>query len=272
VDRIDLKILKLLQQRINLSTRIGQVKRRHGAAVYVPQREGELRARVASVSRGKLPSEAVDAIYREILSNSRAAQGQAPLGLLRDGAETIMLSARWQFGACDKFVLKKNWEELASGIESGSLTLALLTGEDLAHVLESASVRKHFLAHFSIVGDFSPSLGGEVPLAQRVLIITPRPRDGACLSDRLLILIECKSTVNAVKKLANSMSDRSIHAEDLPMRGKSTRGTATTLVRLALPKRIDPVLATDRLLGASKTLGIEVSLLGVYPGTENYGG
>ena len=42
VDRIDLKILKLLQQRTKLSGQIGKMKRRHGAVIYVPEREREL--------------------------------------------------------------------------------------------------------------------------------------------------------------------------------------------------------------------------------------
>ncbi len=39
VDRIDLKMLQLLQQRIKLSGQIGRMKRRHGAVIYVPERE-----------------------------------------------------------------------------------------------------------------------------------------------------------------------------------------------------------------------------------------
>src|SRR5271156_1525293 len=81
VDRIDLKILQLLQQRTKLSGQIGETKRRHREVIYVPERERELLARVVRLSRGKLPSRAVTAIYREILSGSRAAQGQAAIGL-----------------------------------------------------------------------------------------------------------------------------------------------------------------------------------------------
>jgi len=248
------------------------VKRRHGAAVYVPQREVELRARVASLSRGKLPVCAVDSIYREILSNSRAAQGQAPLGLLRTSADSILLSARWHFGACDEFQTKKTWTELTTGLRAGSLTLALLTGNDLARILKTPVARRHFLAHFHIVGDFPSTSEKKVPLAQRILIVMPRTQGVTCAVDRMLILIECKSTLNAVKKLPNSMSDRSIQAEELPFSGQSVRSATTALVRLILPKRMDASQATDRLLAAGKANGIQISLLGVYPGTENYGG
>ena len=73
VDRIDLKMLQLLQQRTKLSGQIGRMKRRHGAVIYVPERERELLARAVRLSRGKLTAKAVTSIFREILSSSRAA-------------------------------------------------------------------------------------------------------------------------------------------------------------------------------------------------------
>jgi chorismate mutase len=267
VDRIDLKILQLLQQRIKLSTRIGQVKRRHGAAIYVPQREGELRARITKHSHGKLPPQAIDAIYREIMSNSRAVQGQAPIGLLSASAHLIKAPARWHFGACDKFVSKKTWSELATGIKAGSLTLGLLTGQDLGVILKSAKPRQHFLTHFEVVCDFAPGLEMDVPLAQRILVVMARNQGVMGAINRALILIECKSTLNAVKKLANSMSNRSLSVEELPLRKSSS-----ILARLTLPQRVDAGRFSERLQAAGKSLVMQITTLGVYPGTENYGG
>lgn len=272
MDQIDLKILKLLQQRNKVSSQIGQVKRRHQAAVYVPQREGELRARIAKLSRGKLPLEAVDAIFREILSNSRAAQGQAPIGLLQTGAEAMMLPARWHFGACDGFVTKKNWAGLAVGLKKGSLALVLLTGDDLAEALQTSGARSQFLSQFSIVGDFSPTLESTVPLARRILIVIPRTQGVTYLADRLIILIECKSTVDTVKRLVKSMSDQSLHAEELPVRGRAAQSATSALVRLTLPRCVDTSRSTERLIIAGKSAGLQISLLGVYQGTEKYGG
>jgi len=267
VDRIDLLILKFLQQRIKLSTQVGEVKRRHGAAIYVPQREGELRARITKFSQGKLPPHAVDAIYREIISHSRAVQGQAPLGLLRASSDKVKAPARWHFGACDKFVSKKTWSELATGIKTGSLTLGLLTGEDLVDILKSSKTRQQFLTHFEVMCDFTQGLEMDVPLAERILVVMPRNQGVMGTVNRALILIECKSTLNAVKKLANSMSTRSLCAEELPLRKPSS-----ILVRLTLPQRMDAERFSERLLTAGKSLGMQITTLGVYPGTENYGG
>jgi chorismate mutase len=273
VDQIDRKILRLLQQRTKLSERIGKAKRRHGAVVYVPDRESKLIAHVRRLSRMKISPRAVTAIYREILSGSRAAQGQQPIGLLQASGDAVLLPARWCFGACDDFLPKKTWNELARGLESGALALALLTGEDLVNMLQAPRIRGQFFGEFAVVGDFSSAPGSKIPLARRIFIVTPRGKGAAAQANRLLILIECKSTVNAVKSLLNFMPDRSIHAEQLAPRAKPAQGrTVWGLAYLSLAHPVPGIHMTGQLLAARQSTGVPISILGVYPGTEEYDG
>jgi chorismate mutase len=273
VDRIDLKILRLLQQRTKLSTRIGKAKRQHRAVIYVPERERELFARATRLSKGKLPAPAATSIYREILSSSRAAQGQAPIGLLQAGASAVLAPGRWYFGACDQFLPKKTWNQLAAALVKGSLALALLTGADLARLLATPKGWRDFSRHFNVVGDFPPAFNPGVPLDQRIFIVTPRGKGASCQANRILILIKCKSTVNAVKSLLNSMPDRPIHAEQLRLRVQPAREeTVVTLARLTWSKLAHGIRLTSELLTARKLAGLDLLILGVYPDTENYGG
>ena len=273
MDRIDSRILQLLQQRTKLSGRIGETKRRHGVVVYVPERERELLARVTALGGKKLPVRAVAAIYREILSGSRAAQGQMPIGLLRASAQAITLPGRRHFGACDEFLPKKTWGEIATDLKKGVLALALLRGDDLSHVMGTPKGRREFSKHFTVVGDFSSTLDPKVSLDQRVFIVTPRGKEVVVGVNRILILIECKSTVNAVKSLLNSMPSHPIHVEHLTFCAPSARGGGgAMLVRLALARPIDGARAMNQLLVTGQLAGFPVSILGVYPGTENYGG
>jgi len=273
VDRIDLKILQLLQQRTKLSGRIGETKRRHGGDIYVPEREAELLARVRRLSAGKLPPRAVTAIYREILSGSRAAQGQGPIGFLQASSDAILLSGRWCFGASDKFFPKKTWKEIVDGLVTGNLVLALLTGEDLARVLQTTNAREELFKRLTVVGDFPSTLDSVVPLARRIFIVTLRGKGAASEANRLLILIKCKSTVNAVKSLLNFMPDRSIRAEQLTLCAKPARdGTVLKLAYLSLANPIDGIHVTSQLLAARQSAGLAVSILGVYLSPEDYGG
>jgi chorismate mutase len=262
VDRIDLEILKLLQQRTKLSRRIGETKRRHGAIVYVPERERELLQRVERLSRGKLPPRSVAAIYREILSSSRAAQGQDAIGLLRAGAAEMLAPARECLGTCSEFVALKSWPELTGALRRGSLTLALLSGTDLGRILRGSRWRDDFIERHSVVGDFTGRGRG---LAHRIFIVTPRVKDVFAEATRVLILIECKSTANAVKSWIKSMPERSIEEEVLG----TYRGVASSvLLRLSAARPVKVASIVDGLRKA----GISFSLLGSYGGSEDHGG
>jgi chorismate mutase len=268
VDQIDLKMLRLLQQRTKLSGRIGQMKRAHGALIYVPERERELVARLTHVGNGRLPAQAVAAIYREIMSSSRAAQGQAPIGLLAASAQVVRPAANARFGACDQFVPKETWAELAEGLQSGALSLVLLTGADLSKAVAAPRWRSNFPAGFAVVDDFAPVSETNVPLAERIFIVTLRAEGAPAKANRILILIECKSTPNAVKSLLYSMPDNvpTLHAELLNRRGWPA------LIRLVGDGPMVGTRALGSVLEAGKSAGIAISILGIYPGTEDYAG
>ncbi len=268
VDRIDLKMLHLLQKRTKLAGEIGQIKRRRRAVIYVPQRERELLARLARVNKGRVPARVVTAIYREILSGSRAAQGQGPIGLLKGSTEAVLPSARWCFGACDEFLPQGTWPALMRGLGSGALSLALVTGDDLLRGLRSAPARKAFTERFEVVGDLPLVGNGKGSLSHHVFIITPRGEGTVGKASRILILIECNSTANAIKTLLSPMLNFSLAAE-YPAR---SLGRRTALALLGAPKPVEAPRVSDRLLGAAQSAGLPLSILGIYSGTENYGG
>ncbi len=59
IDRLDSQILRLLNRRARLATRIGHLKNQDRASVYVPSRERQIFARLAQLNQGPLPNEAV---------------------------------------------------------------------------------------------------------------------------------------------------------------------------------------------------------------------
>ncbi len=77
VDAVDDQILRLLQQRIELSKKIGQVKRQSSLPIHDQRRESRILNRVRGVGRriGFDPHE-LEAVYRRILTVSRQVQGE----------------------------------------------------------------------------------------------------------------------------------------------------------------------------------------------------
>src|SRR5690606_14927716 len=98
IDRVDAQILTLLNRRARLVARIGHSKRQDGARVYVPEREQQIFTRLAKLNRGPLPNDAVRAIYREIISASRAVEELTRVAYLGPEATYTHMAAREQFG------------------------------------------------------------------------------------------------------------------------------------------------------------------------------
>src|SRR5690242_5573647 len=74
MDSLDQQLARLLQERAEVSLRVGKTKSGgESAPIFVPHREAEVLANVQAV-RGPLDEHAMASIYREILSTSRALQ------------------------------------------------------------------------------------------------------------------------------------------------------------------------------------------------------
>ena len=74
IDRLDLQILKLVNERASLAAEIGQLKNDHGNEVFSPAREEEVLQHVIEANKGPLDANTIRAIYREIMSGARALQ------------------------------------------------------------------------------------------------------------------------------------------------------------------------------------------------------
>ena len=71
---IDDEILALLQKRADIAKQVGSVKAGAGVEIYSPQREREIRNRLKAQNGGKFPEAALEKIWTEIFSASRALQ------------------------------------------------------------------------------------------------------------------------------------------------------------------------------------------------------
>ena len=74
IDRVDARILVLLQRRADIVREIGELKREDGRPIVDRKRENEVIRRVAEYNGGLLPEQAVTRIYRAILRESRQMQ------------------------------------------------------------------------------------------------------------------------------------------------------------------------------------------------------
>jgi chorismate mutase len=74
IDRIDLQLLALLNERTRIVEQIGRVKKENSFAVYEPKREEEVFRNVVEHNSGPLPSEAVRRIFERVIDEMRTVQ------------------------------------------------------------------------------------------------------------------------------------------------------------------------------------------------------
>jgi chorismate mutase len=268
VDQIDLQILRLLQQRNKLTGEIGRIKQRDQAVIYVPEREKALLSRLLRRSKGRVPSHLVRAIYREILSGSRAAQGQPPIGVLKNRSAHVLPATQKLFGASDQYAPAESWDALARGVRSRSLSMGLITGSDLLAALRKEPSWRDFVQDLTVANAVAIPTSTEVG-TDAVLTITPPGKGEGRKANRFVILIECKSTRNAIKTLFRDMPDLSLHDESITRR--PTRAVLS-LACLHAPRPVDVARTARRLRRASEASGVPVHLLGSYLAADDYGG
>jgi chorismate mutase len=86
IDKIDIRILELLNQRTSIVEEIGRVKKEAQLPVYEPKREDQVFLNVTSNNHGPMPDDAVRRVFERIIDEMRkvqkdrmAASGQAAL-------------------------------------------------------------------------------------------------------------------------------------------------------------------------------------------------
>lgn len=79
INALDFKIHDLLNGRAQIALKIGRVKRSAGGndtTLYHPEREAEVLKRISDHNKGPLSSEAVSSIFKAIMKECLAIQGE----------------------------------------------------------------------------------------------------------------------------------------------------------------------------------------------------
>jgi chorismate mutase/prephenate dehydratase len=107
IDKLDLQILKLVNDRAALAAKIGRLKNDQGEEVFSPAREEEVLKSVLEVNeknKGPLDIGSVRAIFREIMSGSRALQKVLKVAYLGPEYSFSHLAAIERFGQAIELV------------------------------------------------------------------------------------------------------------------------------------------------------------------------
>lgn len=104
IDKLDLQILKSINDRAKLALEIGKIKSDGGVEVFSPAREDEVLARLLTHNKGPLDERSVRTIFRELVSASRALQRRLRVAYLGPEYSFSHLAALEKFGEAVEYV------------------------------------------------------------------------------------------------------------------------------------------------------------------------
>ncbi len=99
INEIDRRLVATLNERAALALELVKLKDSAGLPIYAPDREASVLRGVAGLTKGPLPPTAITAIYREIISSTRALQRVIVVTYLGPAGTYTHQAAREHFGS-----------------------------------------------------------------------------------------------------------------------------------------------------------------------------
>jgi len=128
--KADREIIKFLHKRTKLSIEIGKIKDRLGMEVYDAAQEAKIFEHLAKVNGDTLPEKYMKAIFREIISASRAMQKPLTVAFLGPEATFSHLAAQSYFGTSTSFIPQTTIYNVFDEVEKGKIQCGVVPVEN----------------------------------------------------------------------------------------------------------------------------------------------
>ncbi|MCX5848644.1 MAG: prephenate dehydratase [Deltaproteobacteria bacterium] len=126
----DKEIVRLLNERAQISVQIGKVKGEDGIQVYDPSQEAKVHGYLRELNSGSLPPKALTAIFREVISASRDLQKPTTVAFLGPEATFSHLAARLHFGDSSRFFPQTGIARVFDEVEKDSIDWGVVPVEN----------------------------------------------------------------------------------------------------------------------------------------------
>lgn len=130
IDGIDKKILTLLNERAQTSQVIGENKIKSKQPIYSPDREQMILRHLKESNNGPLSDEALEAIYREIMSSSLSLEKLKQIAYLGPEGSFTHMAAQKKFGSQVDFLSCNSISEVFQKVEHDECEYAVVPVEN----------------------------------------------------------------------------------------------------------------------------------------------
>ncbi len=130
IDAVDTELLRLLNQRMELSRDVGRFKAERGLPLFHPGREELIYARLSKSNSGPLTDESLRAIYREIFAASRLLQHVLQVAFLGPDWTYSHIAALSIHGHSARYVPCPTLEDVFEALLKGKVNTAVIPIEN----------------------------------------------------------------------------------------------------------------------------------------------
>lgn len=130
IDRVDSRIVALLNERASLALKVGQQKTLSGKPVYVASREREIYRKIAEANAGPLPAESVRAVYREVLSACRGIEARMKVAFFGPEATFTHMAAQRHFGSTVQYLPEPTIADVFREVSAGNVDYGVVPVEN----------------------------------------------------------------------------------------------------------------------------------------------
>jgi len=210
IDKIDDKILDLINQRLGLGKKIGNIKRKKKEQITDRARELSILKRLKDLNKGQLRNDTLDYIFTQIISESREIQQPSKISYLGPEATFTHIAAMNHFGHNVAFVPQPAIYDVFSDVEKGSSQYGVVPVENSNEGSVNHTLDLFFESDLKICGEiFQPvshDLLSNTKSLDQIKVIYSHPH--AFAQCRIWLkknlpkadLKECSSTAQAAKK------------------------------------------------------------------------
>ncbi|QJW90719.1 prephenate dehydratase [Spirosoma taeanense] len=130
IDALDDQLLTLLNQRMELVRRVGELKRTTNAVIYRPEREKQILDRLHGQNNGLMNRSAIEAIFLEIFAVSRNLELPERVAFLGPEGSFTHQAAESRFGAMSDYMALPTIRSVFESVETGRVRFGVVPIEN----------------------------------------------------------------------------------------------------------------------------------------------
>lgn len=118
IDHLDEQLLLLLNQRLEVVKKVGELKRSNNAIIYRPEREKSIVDRLHGLNNGLLTRPAIEAIFQEIFAVARNIELPERIAYLGPEGSFTHQAAESRFGAISEYIAMGSIRSVFEAVET----------------------------------------------------------------------------------------------------------------------------------------------------------